>query len=114
MIKFFVVFYVLILTASANAQVVDVIEYHNQEPFVLDEVKGKGFSFEVIGLLNELSEDIQFNPVVVPKARLILKLKDWINENCPTQPNSAPCEQNWVVLWTMPKWGWGSGQPSNK
>ena len=101
-------FMVMVLICSAvlsgAAPRVQVIEYHNQPPFVIDAREQTGFSFELVHLLNQQSTELQFDLVILPKARAQYQIEDWIFDRCFAE---LICDDHWLMLWTTPKWGWG-------
>ncbi|PKF60988.1 hypothetical protein CW745_11785 [Psychromonas sp. psych-6C06] len=89
---------------------INVIEYHNQPPFIINEASKKGLSFDIVNALNAKSERFQYQLSVLPKKRAQLTIADWINGNC---FKSTTCDENWIMLWTNPKWGWGKNAQEN-
>lgn len=96
--------------AGANKMRINVIEYHDQPPFIINKLDRKGLSFDIVNALNARSENFHYQLSILPKKRAQLTIADWINGNC---FNSTTCDENWVMLWTTPEWGWGQNAKDN-
>ena len=96
--------------AGANKTRINVIEYHNQPPFIINKVDKKGLSFDIVNALNAHSENFHYQLSILPKKRAQLIIADWIKGRC---FKSTTCDENWVMLWTNPQWGWGENANNN-
>lgn len=96
--------------ANNNKMRINVIEYHDQPPFIINKVDKKGLSFDIVNSLNAKSENFLYQLSILPKKRAQLTIADWINGNC---FESTTCDENWVMLWTNPQWGWGKNAKEN-
>ncbi|MBF0138956.1 MAG: hypothetical protein HQL74_01615 [Magnetococcales bacterium] len=84
---------------------IHLLSYHNHPPFVTG--PEQGLTFDVAKSLTELAAGKwKFQVRIVPRSRLDLELKPWIQGQC-TPPTSAPCGDDWSVLWVNPSWGFG-------
>ncbi|MFT5708069.1 MAG: polar amino acid transport system substrate-binding protein, partial [Oceanospirillaceae bacterium] len=94
--------------AFAKAEVITLYSYHNHPPFVTG--ANSGLTFELARQLNEQAAGrYLFQVSIVPRSRLNYYLKGWIKGECP----SHECEDNWLVPWVNPKWGFIKGLRDN-
>ncbi|KXI28430.1 hypothetical protein [Paraglaciecola hydrolytica] len=94
-------------------QNIKVYVYHNQPPFVLqngDQIQA-GLSVTLVEQLNLLYwPEYLFKPEIRPRMRLNHELQPWIDAQCPN--SQTKCDDNWIVLWVTPQWGWGADAES--
>ena len=94
--------------AASVAEKITLYSYHNHPPFVT--AKGQGLTYDLAEKLNTLAAGkYDFQVKIVPRSRLNLFLKDWINGTCP----SIECNKQWLVAWVNPKWGFIRGESNN-
>lgn len=94
--------------AAAKAETVRVLDYHEHPPFnVLQPLPGlTGLTADITARLESAeTEGKNFEPVVLSRVRLNRDLAGWIDGRCPAE--GAICEDDWIVLWVTPDWGWG-------
>lgn len=94
--------------AMAATETVTVYSYHNHPPFVTG--PDSGYTFDLVRQLNRVADGkVRFKVSIVPRSRLNHYLKGWISGKCP----DAGCQQNWMVPWVNPKWGFIKGGRDN-
>jgi len=94
--------------SMATPETILIYSYHNHPPFVTGSYKG--LTYELAETLNKQAAGrYNFQVSIVPRSRLNYYLKNWIEGNCP----EASCEQNWIVPWVNPKWGFIRGTRDN-
>lgn len=97
----------LLLPSDTFASPVNLYSYHRQPPFVLELEQGTGLMFEVAELLDKHAHSARAYDVrVLPRARLNKVLAEWIDGDC-AGPGATRCDDNWILLWVIPAWGWG-------
>lgn len=91
---------------------INIYTYHNHPPFVIDAIeKGRGLTFDLEDSINRYSEGkISFAVEVLPRNRLNMKLNSWISGDCFRE--GTICQNNWMVIWVNPKWGFGNNAAS--
>lgn len=102
-------FFVLALTIPSIVQAapegIRLLTYHNHPPFVTG--SKKGLSFDLARTLSQSSQGkYLFQVQILPRSRLNLHLKDWLQDRC-THP-TASCQEGWAVPWVNQKWGFGN------
>jgi polar amino acid transport system substrate-binding protein len=94
--------------ASASAETISLLSYHNHAPFVTG--PGRGLTFDLARMLNrQAAGRYLFQVKIIPRSRLNDSLKDWIAGTCP----GKGCSQDWIVPWVNPKWGFIKGDHDN-
>lgn len=108
MAKLFLFLWGLVLALPAGAESIKLYLYHQQPPFVIGEPRDqRGLMFDLSELLNRHAlPDTRFEPALRPRSRLNRELAPWISGECPGSASS--CENNWMVFWVTPAWGWGA------
>ncbi|WCL54893.1 hypothetical protein [Gimibacter soli] len=104
----FAVFLLLFAASAARAEIVRILDYHEQPPFnVLQDLPGlPGLTADVTTMLQAAENDgLSYEAVVLSRVRLNRNLESWISGNCPAE--GVSCEDGWIVLWATPAWGWG-------
>ena len=95
--------------AVQASEEITLYTYHNHPPFINQ--PGEGLSYDLADLLSEQSAGaFQFTVKVVPRSRLNVMLKSWVNGECIGEPR---CTRNWVVPWVNQKWGFGKAPEQN-
>jgi len=109
-----ILFLLSILGISVNIAAADTPEkimlysYHNHPPFVTD--KNAGLTYDLADKLNTLSAGrYYFEVKIVPRSRLNHFISNWISGECP----ASQCDNNWLVPWVNPKWGFSKTDASN-
>ena len=101
-----IIAFLLLLVTSVSVSaggVVTVYTYHNHPPFITDE--GQGLTYDLVDRLNAIGVDgMQFEVQVVPRSRLNMLLASWVSGEC----RETRCDDNWIVPWVNPKWGFGA------
>jgi polar amino acid transport system substrate-binding protein len=88
------------------AETIHVYTYHIHPPFVTG--SGVGQTFELTSQLQTIAGDrFDFKVGEVPRSRLNMLLKNWVNGECISN-STAGCEDNWILLWVNQKWGFGA------
>ena len=94
--------------AQSTTENIILYSYHNHPPFVT--AKGSGLTYDLADKLNILAEGkYHFQVKIVPRSRLNYFINDWINGKCP----NSQCDNNWMVSWVNPKWGFIRGERDN-
>lgn len=107
--KKILLFVLLIIFSTLNAKDIEVYTYHNHAPFVTSE--NEGLSYELIDFLNDNSNGkFNFKLKIIPRSRLNLYLKPWINGSC---IKNKDCKTNWMLLWVNHEWGFGKDSLKN-
>lgn len=105
--KWWVLTLVSLLASTSYAAEIKLYMYHKQPPFVIDESIQQGLVYEVASLLNKQSDSsANYQVEVMPRPRLNQELDGWRDGSC--QSGARNCDNNWVVFWVTPKWGWGA------
>ena len=95
---------IVIQPGSAVSETINIYTYHNHPPFVTGEAKG--LSYDLLNMLNEKAGDsYNFTLRIIPRARLNMITRNWHDGDCPDPEKN--CEDNWIVLWVNPLWGFG-------
>lgn len=100
----------LIVSSPAYAQPeqIKILSYHNHPPFVTGEQQG--LTYQLAEQLNQRAAgQYLFLVKMVPRSRLNHYLKPWIAGDCPARD----CDQDWIVPWVNPKWGFIKGERDN-
>ncbi len=99
----------LLLPFTVSAAPVSLYTYHRQPPFVLELEQRTGLMFEVAALLNQQADaQHAYDARVLPRARLNQTLAGWLDGSC-AGAGAPGCDDNWMLLWVIPAWGWGEG-----
>lgn len=95
-----------VVALQTYAESVKIFMYHKQPPFVIEAANRDGLIFEVVELLNQQSKSGDtFEVEILPRPRLNAELDGWRNNDC--QEKRTACNDDWVVFWVTPQWGWG-------
>lgn len=95
----------LLLTsvAASATTTVTVYTYHNHPPFVTGD--DQGLTYDLVDRFNAIvGDEVQFEVQVIPRSRLNMLLAKWVSGEC----RETRCDDNWVVPWVNPKWGFGA------
>lgn len=99
----------LLLPFTVSAAPVSLYTYHRQPPFVLELEQRTDLMFEVAALLNQQADaQHAYDARVLPRARLNQALAGWLDGSC-AGAGAPGCDDNWMLLWVIPAWGWGEG-----
>lgn len=90
------------------AQTIDVYTYHDHPPFI--NATNKGLTYDLQHHLNNQKGKYTFVVHVLPRSRLNMMLSGWISGDC-LRTNKI-CDNNWMVIWVNPKWGFGTDATS--
>jgi len=92
----------------ATGETILIYSYHNHPPFVTGSYTG--LTYDLADALNKQAAGrYNFQVSIVPRSRLNYYLKNWIDGKCPNDV----CEQNWIVPWVNPNWGFIRGDRDN-
>ena len=94
--------------AAGTPEKIMLYSYHNHPPFVT--AKNQGLTYDLAEQLNTLAAGrYNFEVKIVPRSRLNYFISGWINGKCP----NIECDNNWLVPWVNPKWGFSTTNANN-
>lgn len=86
---------------------ITVYTYHNHPPFITG--KNSGLTYDLVNILEKELPSYDFKVKVVPRKRLNVMLKPWINKKC----YDSGCDKNWMLPWVNQVWGFGKDSRTN-
>lgn len=93
------------------AETIHVYTYHIHPPFVTGD--GVGQTFSLTSQLQAFAGGTyDFKVSQVPRSRLNMLLKSWVNGECKDKGNPA-CDDSWILLWVNQQWGFGGDPQGN-